>query len=69
MMYVDLKTLPSYLQKDIEAYKKAVKENNLLDIQDLWCEVYGSINSAQHGYEITKEVADYLRKKYLDLEG
>lgn len=28
-------------------------------------ELYGSINSAQHGYEITEETADYLRSKYL----
>ncbi|MDO4792570.1 MAG: hypothetical protein Q3993_00195 [Filifactor alocis] len=67
-MYLDERTLPTYLQRDIEEFQKALKRNDRLDANELWCEVYGSINSAQHGYEITKEVADYLRKKYLGLE-
>lgn len=67
-MYLDERTLPTYLQKDIEELKKALENNNRLDANELWCEVYGSINSAQYSYEITKEVADYLRRKYLGLK-
>lgn len=57
--------LPEYLQHDLDAYKKGLKENsNLLDC--LWGELYGSINIAEiNDNAITSEHADYLRKKYL----
>lgn len=57
--------LPAYLQHDLDAYKKGVAEHsNLIDC--LWGELYGSINIAEinDGF-ITKEHADYLRKKFL----
>lgn len=57
--------LPEYLQHDLDAYKKALKEgSDLLDC--LWGELYGSINAAEiDDGLITSEHADYLRKKYL----
>ncbi len=57
--------LPEYLQHDLEAYKKGLKEgSNLLDC--LWGELYGSINMAEiNDGLITPEHADYLRQKFL----
>lgn len=60
--------LPQYLQNDIAAYKKEVMNESSLLLDCYWCELYGSINSAQYDNEITKEQADYLRHKYLGLE-
>lgn len=60
----DERTLPEYLQKDIKAYKEGIRtKSTVLDC--LWGELYGSINSAQYDLLISKEEADYLRKKYL----
>lgn len=58
------KTLPIYLQKDIEALKKGRLENSSL-LDCLYSELYGSINSALYSYEKTDELAELLRKKYL----
>ena len=57
--------LPAYLQHDLDAYKKGLKNKSpLLDC--LWGELYGSINIAEINEGIiTKEHADYLRSKYL----
>ncbi len=57
--------LPGYLQHDLDAYKEGLRNHSgLLDC--LWCELYGSINSAQiDDGAITPEHADYLRKKFL----
>lgn len=57
--------LPSYLQKDLDAYKEALdKGSPLLDC--LWGELYGSINVAEiSDGAITPAHADYLRKKFL----
>lgn len=57
--------LPEYLQNDLDAYKKGLKEkSSLLDC--LWGELYGSINIAEINEEcITREHAQYLRDKYL----
>lgn len=57
--------LPEYLQHDLDAYKKGLKEKSgLMDC--LWGELYGSINIAEiNDGAITPEHADYLRKKYL----
>ena len=57
--------LPSYLQRDLDEYKKAVKnQSSLLDC--LWSELYGSINMAEVSDGlITHEHAEYLRNKYL----
>lgn len=59
--------LPSYLQHDLDAYKEGLKNrSSLLDC--LWGELYGSINIAEiNDGAITKEHADYLRKKFLFL--
>lgn len=57
--------LPSYLQKDLDAYKKGLEENSSL-LDCLWCELYGSINGAEiDDRAISSEQADYLRKKFL----
>ena len=60
-------TLPKYLKKDIEALVEGIRVNSTL-LDCLWGEVYGSINSAFYDNEISEEQADYLRKKYLELE-
>ncbi|MBL7576469.1 hypothetical protein SAMN00017477_0093 [Peptoniphilus asaccharolyticus DSM 20463] len=60
----DERTLPEYLQKDINAYKEGIRTKSTV-IDCLWGELYGSINSAQYDFLISKEEADYLRKKYL----
>ena len=60
------KTLPEFLKNDIAAFIEGVKnKSSLLDC--LYCEVQGSINSAQYGNQISKQVADCLRAKYLGL--
>ena len=64
---VDERTLPIYLQKDIKAWVEG-KKNKVKHLDCLWGELYGSINSAQHDYEISVETANYLRDKYLELE-
>ena len=57
--------LPEYLQHDLDAYKKGLKERSGL-FDCLWSELYGSINVAEiDDGAITKEHADFLRKKYL----
>ena len=57
--------LPAYLQYDLDAYKKGLKEGSTL-MDCLWGELYGSINMAEiSDGSITPEHADYLRKKYL----
>lgn len=61
-------TLPIDIQeriKDlkIEYLKKRDGNSNLLDV--MIDELYGSINSSQHGFEISNETADYLREKYI----
>lgn len=57
--------LPGYLQHDLDTYKEGLKTNSpLLDCY--WGELYGSIHLAEiNDGVITKEHADYLRKKYL----
>ncbi len=66
---IDERTLPLAIQKDIQAlldYQQS-NINPKLNLDLYWCELYGSINSSQHGNEISKEVADYLREKYLGI--
>ena len=60
-------TLPIYLKNDIIALQKGI-ENNSSALDCLYNEVQGSINSAFHGKEITREQADYLWEKYAGLE-
>jgi hypothetical protein len=54
------KGLPPFLQRDLDAYKN---EDGPWDC--LWCELYGSINSALYSNEISNEQAVYLRRTYL----
>ena len=57
--------LPEYLQKDLDAYKKGLKEKSGL-IDCLWGELYGSINMAEISEStISHEHAEYLRNKFL----
>ena len=57
--------LPEYLQKDLDAYKKGLKEHSSL-LDCLWGELYGSINAAEiSDGTISHEHAAYLREKYL----
>lgn len=66
---LDERTLPLSIQKDIKALVDYQNSdiNPKLNLDLYWCELYGSINGSQHGNEITKEVADYLREKYLGI--
>ena len=59
-------SLPKYLKDDIEALIIG-RETNSTVLDCLWCEVYGSINSALYSYEITDQEAKYLRYKYLGI--
>lgn len=59
-----IKTLPLYLQNDINNLVNELKKEKSTIIDCLMDEVYGSINSAYYDNEITKEEADYLRSKY-----
>lgn len=59
--------LPPYLQHDINALIEG-KKKQVLYLDYLFDEVYGSINSAYYDGCITKEQADYLRQKYLGME-
>jgi plasmid maintenance system antidote protein VapI len=57
--------LPNYLQKDLDAYKEALKNGSTL-LDCLWGELYGSINAAEiSDGAITPAHADYLRQKFL----
>ena len=56
--------LPQSLRIAIKEYMEGIASgSSLLDC--LWGELYGTINAHQHGGQITKEQADYLRGKYL----
>ena len=60
----DEQDLPASLQRDLDAYQKGLAEHvSYLDC--LWCELYGSINSAQWSGEISEDQARCLREKYL----
>ncbi|PSM52740.1 hypothetical protein CBLAS_0860 [Campylobacter blaseri] len=60
----DERTLPRYLKDDIEVWVNR-KEEDKINWDLYWCQLYGNINSAQHGNEISVEFANYLREKYL----
>lgn len=59
-----IKTLPLYLQNDINNLVKELKKEKSTILDCLFEELYGSINSAYYDNEINKEEADYLRDKY-----
>ncbi|MBO5938925.1 MAG: helix-turn-helix transcriptional regulator [Clostridia bacterium] len=57
--------LPTYLQHDLDMYKKGLEDNSSL-LDCLWGELYGSINMAEISEgSISAEHANYLRQKYL----
>ena len=56
--------LPGFVRQSIDNLLQGELEQvSYLDC--LYDDLYGSINAAQWGGEITREQADYLRKKYL----
>ena len=56
--------LPPYLQHDIDALQQGLAQD-VLYLDCLFDELYGSIHSAEWDDEITHEQAAYLREKYL----
>lgn len=56
--------IPKYLKHDIDEYLKYKDDKNCLFKDCLIDEIYGSINLALYGEEITPEQANYLRDKY-----
>ena len=53
---LDEQDMPASLQRDLDAYRKGLAEHvSYLDC--LWCELYGSINSAQWSGEISEAQA------------
>lgn len=56
--------LPPSLKHSLDEYIEGEK-NQVLYLDCLWGELYGSINACQWDGRITKEQADYLRGKYL----
>lgn len=64
MTDIDEDKLPDYLQKSIKEFRKRVAEGSI-EANDFYCDLTGSINMAQHAYEISEADADYLRQKYL----
>lgn len=54
--------LPEYLQHDLDEMIKGEEPYDCL-----WCELYGSINSAFWDDVITEEHAAYLRARYLGI--
>lgn len=60
--------LPGGIQKAIQEYQQGEKEQ-VLYLDCLWSELYGTINANLWAGLITDEQAGYLRKKYLGLDG
>lgn len=60
--------LPGGIQKAIEEYQQGEKAQ-VLYLDCLWSELYGSVNANLWAGLITDEQAGYLRKKYLGLDG
>lgn len=60
-------TLPLDIKDRITDLLESEKNADFLHHDIYWCELYGSINSSQHGREISKQMADFLREKYLGI--
>ena len=56
--------LPGFVQQSIDNLLQGELEQ-VSHLDCLYDDLYGSINAAQWGGDITREQADYLRKKYL----
>ena len=66
---LDENTLSPWLKKDLKKFLDC-KNSNVHPNWDLslyWSELYSSINISQLSKEITKEQAEYLRRKYLGI--
>lgn len=66
---LDENTLSPWLKKDLKKFLDC-KNSNIHPNWDLslyWSELYTSINISQLSKEITKEQAEYLRRKYLGI--
>ena len=73
MKKIDENTLPAFLKHDIDAYLSAVKTEKetgkkCWHMDCLLDEVYGSVNAAYWDGLIDKDVAEYLREKYLGID-
>ena len=62
---IQYKSLPIYIQKDIEAFELGIKTNSTV-LDCLYEELRASINSAKHGYEISQEMVDHLWNEYIE---
>lgn len=62
---IDERILPAIIQEDIKKLKAYYKGEIQATWEALWYHLSSVINASQHGNEITEEVADYLRTKYL----
>jgi len=60
------KSLPEYLQKDIDLYVHG-KETNDTMLDCYYCNLQATINEAEQEQDINSETAWYLREKYLGL--
>jgi len=58
------KCLPKYLERDLIALKEGIK-NKSKNLDCLYNELQGSINSAIVDGEITEKQCDYLYNKYI----
>lgn len=56
--------LPGFVRRSIDNLLQGELEQ-VSHLDCLYDDLYGSINAAQWGGDITREQADYLRKKYL----
>ena len=73
MNKIDENALPVFLKHDIDAYLSAVKKEKetgekCWHMDCLQDEIYGSINAAYWDGLIDKDVAEYLREKYLGID-
>lgn len=62
-----LKDLPEAVLQDLNAFIKA-KENHDSCRDCYWGELYGTLNSFQVAGLLSKEKANYIREKYLEME-
>ena len=56
--------MPKYLQHDIDALLKGIKESSSV-LDCLYLELNASINVAEVDEDISEDAASYLRNKYL----
>lgn len=66
---LDENTLPLWLKQDLKKFLDCKNSNTHpnFDLSLYWSELYTTINISQLSKEITKDEADYLRRKYLEI--